>query len=167
MIKLFSLKSFDWRNIQSKSCSRIKLSLLHKWIIDEFLLDNALSPERLSKHPHELLNAWIFKERRFVSLKAGCVFYRSSSWCQAIFLNLFNRLTSWIFLLSLLNSGGAFYSTFRLRQVLIFKISFKIKHLTQLQTTLSDHSQSRWRILRSYWPKSTPFSRIFQQLTIH
>src|SRR5690606_3567033 len=28
---------------------------------DEFLLDNALSPERLSKHPHELLNAEFLK----------------------------------------------------------------------------------------------------------
>ncbi len=85
---------------------------------DEFLLDNALSPERLSKHPHELLNAeflknWLRFSRSglhilqqpylassdfFISFRCRSAFphlvlwgafYRTDPHCQALFLNFF------------------------------------------------------------------------------
>jgi len=119
----------------------------------------------VSTHTNYLMLEFLKNVASFLSKRAAYSIEAALD-VKRFFLNLFNRLTFWIFPLPLPESGGAFYSTLKSCQALIFKNSFKIKHLTQLQTTLSDHSQSRWRILRSYWPKSTPFSRFFQQPSI-
>ncbi|MGK0216448.1 MAG: hypothetical protein ACI9NA_001566 [Gammaproteobacteria bacterium] len=54
-------------------------------MIDEFLLDDLLSPEHLSKHPHELLNAEFLKNVALILSKRA-----ANSTLAALFVNLFS-----------------------------------------------------------------------------
>ena len=70
-------------------------NISYTWYIGKFLLVYSVSPLNLSKHPHELLNAEFLKNvaliYRKVSLKAGCVFYRSKPLCQSLFSKFFEE----------------------------------------------------------------------------
>src|SRR5690606_41954179 len=56
---------------------------------DEFLLDNALSPERLSKHPHELLNAEFLKNLLRLS-RSGLHILQQPHFASSDFFHLFS-----------------------------------------------------------------------------
>ena len=148
MIKLFSLKCFDRRNIRSESCSRIKLLTFTYNELSTSSYLKILTSKATSVSTHTNYLMLIFKEL-FDLMSKRAVHSTESKPGVKKFFKLPNRLET---LRSNLESGGAFYCARSSCQAFVSKRLSKshLKTTTYTRDTNQkpEHPERRRRIIR-------------------